>query len=381
MAAAFSKITLFSIGTLLWCALEMSLALATGTLERYGIGTSVFPQNLFTAPPDKRFIYHPLLQIVPRPNWEQKIRYDYNDLRDIFKSQINWAEIKGKEFIFSHNSVGLRGAELTVHDLTKDMIFVYGGSTTYDFMVTQGATWVEQLQSGLNDKYTIVNFGTIGHSTTEHLIHTAFYQNVLGKKPVCAMYYVGWNDISSAHTKNLDSAYSNWHLIADTVRRDEIWGAKYSPLLKLVDRAVRKRFDSVPEPISLSGERPIAGSDSRLEEFFIEHVRAIAAINSSRGIKSVFIGQMLNRDLYSSVVDPESNDAFSTLIKNRDVWPFQERFNMLLKRTSISVGVSYIDAGIENFKYSDFADWGHFSATGSKKFAALISKQVDSDCR
>jgi len=97
--------------------------------------------------------------------------------------------LQGKVLTFSHNSLGLRGKKLTPDDLHKNLIFVYGGSTTYDVGVSEGDTWVEHLQSDLNNKYTVVNFGVVGQSTEEHLIETAFYTGIVGKKPVCSIYY------------------------------------------------------------------------------------------------------------------------------------------------------------------------------------------------
>ena len=83
----------------------------------------------------------------------------------------------------------------------------------------------------------------------------------------------------------------------------------------------------------------------------------------------------MEESTFWSAVVPSGNDAFSPLIRNSEAWPTQERFNSILRSTAISVGAKYIDAGIENF-----VDWGHFSASGSRKFAALITKEVDSDC-
>jgi hypothetical protein len=44
-------------------------------------------------------------------------------------------------------------------------------------------------------------------------------------------------------------------------------------------------------------------------------------------------------------------------------------------------GVKYIDPGMANFEGSDFVDSVHFAARGSRKFAALVSKQVGDYCK
>ena len=68
IAAAFSRITVVSLAIFLWCAVELSLALASNELERQGIMSSLFPANKFTTPRDPRFEYHPVLGMVNKPN-------------------------------------------------------------------------------------------------------------------------------------------------------------------------------------------------------------------------------------------------------------------------------------------------------------------------
>ena len=46
----------------------------------------------------------------------------------------------------------------------------------------------------------------------ENLIQTAFYQDKFGIAPACALYYVGWNDLRSAHFSRRDSGYARYHL-------------------------------------------------------------------------------------------------------------------------------------------------------------------------
>ena len=121
---------------------------------------------------------------------------------------------------------------------------------------------------------------------------------------------------------------------------------------------------------------PAIRNDGRLEEFFIEHIGAIAAINTARGITTVFIGQMFNRELLQ-----RTPHGRLVALEYKDVWPMQERLNSILERTATSLGTRYIDAGIAHFSNDDFADIGHFSATGSKKFADLISGRIETYCK
>lgn len=368
-----------SVGIFIWTTIEIGLGLSSMRLASAGIGVMLIPDNIFDMPKDERFIYHALLQRVPRPNWQQTILYDGRN-----KNLLSWGAFTtdgffDSEFKFTHNSIGLRGPELRAVDLQRPLIFLYGGSTTYDYTVTQGETWAEQLQKKLEGQFTILNFGVPGHSSAEHLVHTAFYQGIVNKYPVCAVYYVGWNDIQSAYVKGLDSAYANYHALRLAIRKDAPWVTKYSPAMRLAYKAIRSRADSIPEAEPAYGIISRGASDPHLEKLFIEHVTTIIAINDSRRIRSVFIGQLMNRDLLYSLPRSADYSAFG-FDAGADVWSFQERFNTTLKRTAESKGALYIDAGIEEFTNSDFTDSGHFSAAGSKKFAAQIFDTVRADC-
>lgn len=372
IAALVSKATRLSCTILCWCIVELSLALFSSDLR---------PNNIHTGhdPFEYAFVYHPLLQLVPRPNWQYTNRVNLAGMEDEMAEAkaagMNVDALQGLELHFTHNSLGLRGRELTAADQDKNFIFVYGGSTTYDIGITQGQTWVEQLQNDLNNKYTVLNFGVVGHSTEEHLIYTTFYQDVVPKKPVCAIYYEGWNDVINSHLDHLDSAYANYHALTMAVRRPVLEFGRYSPLFLLTSELGLDRFDTVPQIPEVLGKPPVPGSDKRLEAIYIEHLKTIAAINSSRGIKTIFIGQIFNKDW------PKGPNIWAPLVPKGDFPQLIERFNSILSSTAGSVSAKYIDAGNRNFNHDDFADYAHFIAPGAKKFAALISKEVGDYCQ
>lgn len=378
VAAVLGRAGIVSLAVFFWCVIELSMGLGSNALENWGLMQSLLPKNIFPQRPDPRFAYHPVLGIVPKPNTQGEWHIDRRNSAAL--AGIGWHVNPSfyEENHFIHNSFGLRGRELSAADLGKDLIFVYGGSTTYDYNVTQGATWVEQLEGSLKGRVTIVNFGVPAHGTTQHLIYTAFYQNILGKGPVCAVYYVGWNDLVNSHIKNLDPTYANYLYLLMVNRPPQLWLANYSPLILLIDRTARRRFDTVPEQPALPRQISERPSDDRLEQIFLEHIAAISAINNYRKIRTVYIGQMINRDLLESV--PHGNDL-SWFIENHDVWQVHKRLNSLLEGAAVSLGAKYIDAGIENFNNNDFVDAIHFSAAGSAKFARLISTRVGDSCQ
>lgn len=376
-AALFSRLAALSMALFVWFMLEMAVALSSYVVPS---SESFFPANRSATPPDLRFTYHPLLQIVPRVNWRQAVRIDASEEALHPDWPVNWKQAAGV-FTFQHNSLGLRGREPSAEDYARDMIFVYGGSTTYDTGVTQGGTWTERLQAELNGRYTVLNFGVPAHSTVEHLIQTAFYQQAGAKRPVCAIYYVGWNDIHNAYIDNLDRAYADWHLpsiVALGGRRPELWAAKYSPLIRLLSRTAAQRFDTIPNVTITPDVRRSGTRDSRLESIFSDNVKTIAAINVSRGINTIFVGQVLNEAYFG--LRPGAPNLWAPHVKDEDMWQLQADFNVLLKQTALSSGATYIDAGADNFAVDDFTDQGHFSARGAQKFAALIANRVGNTC-
>jgi hypothetical protein len=207
------------------------------------------------------------------------------------------------------------------------------------------------------------------------LIETAFYQNLAGKTPACAIYYIGWNDIINAHIDKLDTGYANYHFLTTPVRRPDLYLAKYSPFVFLLNEVGKNRFDTIPEHPKILGNAPVSGTDKNLEAIFSSNVKSIAAINASRGVKTVFIGQILNKDW------PQDPNVWAPLIKAEDFVSLQEHFKSVLQDVVRSSPAKYIDPGIDNFGHGDFVDFGHFTASGTKKFASLISKQVEDYCR
>ena len=57
----------------------------------------------------------------------------------------------------------------------------------------------------------VENHGVPGYSTVEHIVQTAF--DFRSKRPKCAIFYVGWNDLRNSNIKGLRADYSNFHLL------------------------------------------------------------------------------------------------------------------------------------------------------------------------
>jgi hypothetical protein len=331
--------------------------LALAALEiGLGIATRLLPEN--TSDP-VRFVWHPLLQAVPMPSLDLTTS---NGVR------------------LRHTSQGTRGREPTERELVeRTIIAVFGGSSGYDVALSDGETWADRLEQALGERFLVINHGVPGYSTVEHLVQTAFYQDKFGRKPRCALYYVGWNDIRNAHIRNLDPGYADFHLPSqvDSLRTRRLGGGNVtvSPLLTELARLVSALVDTVQYSWSLSGTIS-SGSDPALEADFERNVRAISAINRERGVRTLWVGQLLNR----ARLQGAGRYGWLPYVHDRDVWPLQARFNDILARTAEALDDPLIPVPIEAFGSADFVDQGHFSASGAAKFARYLAPVVSRDC-
>lgn len=311
---------------------------------------------------ERKFNYHALLQSTPVPNF-------HGD--------------NGKLTIV-HNSLGLRDTGNPISPLKREgLIFVFGGSTTYDTTVTQGRTWVETLNKNIGPEYKLFNFGSPGYSTAEHVIQTAFYSDINGVYPSCAIYYIGWNDIRSANVAHLDRAYANFHLLTqinNTRTRRTQNMATISPIVKFTLKQLSSFLDTLPYPRPEMDKAAAEDGNQKLKSIYQRNIATITAINQSRGVKTIVIGQMLNRDKMQAGAGQKRSHGWLPFVDDRDVWKLQSEFNDLVKNDADKVGYRYIDADIDKFDGTDFVDSGHFTASGAAKFASLISEDVRRAC-
>jgi lysophospholipase L1-like esterase len=315
-------------------------------------------------PPDKaepqRFQWHALLQAVPIPSLQ-------------FTSATGLA--------ISHTSEGTRGKDPVGGLAGRTVVAVFGGSTTYDIGAAEGDTWSDRLAEALGpDRYFVVNHGVPGYTTVEHLIQTAFYQTKFGKPPRCAIYYVGWNDLRNAHIPDLDPAYADFHLPSqvDSLKTRRIGGADVtiSPLLTVLLRLLSANVDTVRYSADPYGRAPVAGDDPALEALYLRNVRSISAINRARGVTTLWVGQLLNR----AALAGDGRYGWLPLVRDRDLWPLQQKFNVSLARTAQELGDIPIALPPDAFGPADFVDNGHFSVQGARRFAQSLAPAVRDAC-
>jgi hypothetical protein len=239
------------------------------------------------------------------------------------------------------------------------------------------------LNALLGKPYRLFNFGVPGYNTSEHVIQTAFYSDIGDVYPSCAIYYIGWNDIRNAYVANLDAGFADFHVTQLSVylnTRRAMHLATVSPILKLALKGIAYLIDTVPFARPKMDESEEGKSNAPLMAIFKRNVATITAINRSRDVKTIFVGQILNR---RQIEDPNSNKkrhAWLPFLETTQLWTVQAQFNELLRANATSIGYSYIDADVDKFEASDFVDAGHFSRNGAEKFASRIADDVKRAC-
>ena len=187
-------------------------------------------------------------------------------------------------------------------------------------------------------------------------------------------------DLRNSHVRELDPGYANFHLPAQVnnlqVRRLRQSYVSFSPLLMLGRYFLVVAVDTA-RPVGRPAGQTSAAPDTAMEEIYLRNVRTISAINRQRGIKTLWVGQVMDhRRLLAGEVW-----GWVPLLRSRDISRFILRLNGLLKREAETLGDIYVDIPPEDFTTDDFLDHGHFVPSGSLKFASLLAPTVAASCR
>ncbi len=144
----------------------------------------------------------------------------------------------------------------------------------------------------------VINHGVSGYTTSEHVIQTAFYQDSFGVPANCAVYYIGWNDHPECPRPRPRPGLCH-QSSGRPDRRPRRPAYQRSRPLGLADPVLPGKlailaFDTVrpPAPVRSDGGK---GPDPALEKIYARNIATISAINRGRGIRTVWIGQVMNK--------------------------------------------------------------------------------------
>ena len=332
--------------------IEFSLAFVPYFAGKVGLKLS---DNLLPAATNSRFEYHPILQGVPEPNYSS-ILPDGGTL--------------------THTSFGTRGPQPSDEVLKSGtLINAYGGSTTYDVAVSDDQSWPHQLNIQLGSNVGVINRGVPAYTSADNLLQTSFYDQVNGRTPTCSIYYEGWNDARNAHIPTPDAAYADTHVLSLVNELQVRKGNGFTPIMTLLSQMPLIGQDTVPTPKGYADAKISGQADQTLNDRFRKNIQSIVAINNSRNVKTVFIGQILN----ASELVGDAPGLIPNVPKGK-VIEFIADLNAIMKEEALKLGATYIDANQSQFTANDFVDEGHFNANGSAKFANQIAPEVKIAC-
>lgn len=292
----------------------------------------------------------------------------------VLRPKANFSGRLGNAQVVSHTSKGTRTV-VGAPAVANNRIALIGGSTTYDNAVNDEETWASRLQMKFGSQVELINFGVPGYTTVENIWQTAFYipdQNVS-----CAVYLVGGNDVRLENHDEVDSDFEKFHLrhqiatnnmetdfglpskgkLALEVMVKDLWYSAFPPALQPAIRgAVTARFDT------------------RVERLYRRNLRTIVAINRMHGIKTVFIPAFSNRA-------QESSPRWIPFVAPHAVPILLARLRDITVEVARAENVDVLTEP-ENLDWqdSDFVDWSHFSARGSRKFADAIADDIRRLC-
>lgn len=272
---------------------------------------------------------------------------------------------------FTHTREGRR---LTINegkDANARRIFAFGGSTTYDAGVNDAETWATQLSRRLGSGYVVENFGMDGFSSVEVLVSTLF--SFRETKPVCAVFYMGWNDLRSSHVSTLKPDYSDFHLphqrgnlgLLPTLTIES-----YSVVARLIVSLVRPPLSNPPGKVS-------SEYDPRLAKIYLDNMDLIVAVARHQGVKPIFVPQVIDHVRHST----NTGYGWVPLIPYRDVPKVLDQLNADLRRLATRLDVPFVDTPHSvSWHADDFVDDGHFNAVGARKFADALIEPIRRHC-
>lgn len=308
------------------------------------------------------FQFHPLLAGLPTPN------YSY---------------ITGDGRIFSHNSQGFRGEEITGWFDANKRIVAIGGSTTYDIGVSNNETWTYKLEKFIGENIKVLNMGVPGQSSAEHVVMTSLIAPYY--KPDIILYYMGFNDLRNSHLSHLKTDYSDFHLLRQYGALGIVsipFGIFATPFL--TKYLLSKYFDTIR--IVYDRTKPAKGIvsgkiDNRLLQIYERNIKTLIALSKSIGATPVFIPQVINNKAF---IRGRNIDSWIPFIPVNDVPSINDAFNSKLVEMANDNGAYVIDdvlkmncnEGYFGGKRDKDGDYVHFSSQGTTKFSEIITKQL-----
>lgn len=300
--------------------------------------------------------------------------------------------IPGLDPIIHHtkNSLGFRGAEPPDDFNQYPSVVALGGSTTEQFYISDGYTWVDLLGKQLQTAFPrtwINNAGLDGHSTFGHVIMLEKYLTAL--RPTIILLLAGINEIdrndlpSRADTVILKTVYAN--TLDFLAKKSEVVNFALT-----IARSWRARrvgvahsfVDFIKMPALVLGDQVIAARLEAQKPYVAAYrERLVRIIDMAEKNKSmlILITQPL---LWGAGKDPVTGVDLGTarMSAERNGLLYSNLLELYNEETRLAgkeKGILVIDlARLMPHDSRYYYDGIHFSNTGAEKVAEIVSEQL-----
>lgn len=275
---------------------------------------------------------------------------------------------------YSHNSEGFRGKNINLAN-ANHRIIALGGSTTYGTSVSDWQTWPYYLDSFLENKFEVLNFGVPGYSSVENIIQSELI--VPEYKPDIIIIHTGLNDMRNYNVDGLQPDYSDYHAPSFYGSLGLCFENKL-PRIATFRLTVLLLQKAGWYPVCSYSQMHLKAKSDNITDTFALHLykrnlRTLVAVNKSNHIKVILVPQIL---VYESFKGnrlkwwiPFVNDDRMIKVLNS--------YNNIMEQVASEEGVVYAKEILnEKWGKDDFVDPSHLNAEANKKFAGILKNII-----
>ncbi|NLJ06365.1 MAG: SGNH/GDSL hydrolase family protein [Sphingobacteriales bacterium] len=275
---------------------------------------------------------------------------------------------------YTHNSLGFRNKEFK-KGKNKFRIIAIGGSTTYGTGVSDHQTWPYYLDSLLEPKAEVLNFGVSGHSTVEHLAQS--FLIVPDYHPDAVILLCGLNDLRNCFIKNVRSDYTDFH----PYNLEAVLGFhQFNKLPRFalirVSILLLQKIGYYPyfnfQKVHIEEEHSIA-NDQYMLGLYRRNLCSLVNQLKFIGAEIVLVPQVLHPE----AVKGGGLKWWIPYVKDNELIPLLDKYNEVGKEVADSMKVIFAsDVLNAGWKATDFTDPSHFTPEANLKFAGILENCI-----
>lgn len=279
--------------------------------------------------------------------------------------------------VYRKDEFGLRGDYGNPSNVD---VLVVGGSTTNEFYIGEGKTWVDVLRAELKrhgKDLAFANSGVDGHSTIGHLrSFDVWYSRIPGLRPSYVLIYAGINDVHVEDHARFDAVEPTaplQRLIRYAKNNSAVYNLYQTVRGVFRARKVNVVYEHAPPKVrEITEYASVQAADYQERLFQYElRLRALAERARNWGAKPIFVTQRYGSAYQRNGIWYATG---SRAIKRQSVLSL---YNQKMLSVCRNVGGICIDlAGAIKLRATDFSDDMHTNVDGSRKIGIFLANQL-----